>query len=87
MRSVLCPQFVNTLTQLPVSLEFLPVGKSGVCRSRAGTRGRTCGRHRESLLEPGPEASRVIPLALYEYLHLSGLVMPRPASRAPEWCR
>jgi F-type H+-transporting ATPase subunit gamma len=63
---VLATRFVNTLTQQPMDLEYLPVGEIKALRI-AGTEPQESEALKEALFEPGPEA--VLGYFLSHYLN------------------
>jgi F-type H+-transporting ATPase subunit gamma len=63
---VLATRFVNTLTQQPMNLEFLPVGEITALRI-AGTEPQESEALKEALFEPSPEA--VLGYLLSHYLN------------------
>src|SRR5215471_4537272 len=66
---VVATRFVNTLTQEPVSLEFLPVGKiQGIKVPGAEPEEELAANTRQSLFEPSPEA--VLGYLLSHYLNI-----------------
>src|SRR5215468_10990023 len=66
---VVATRFVNTLTQEPVSLEFLPVGEiKGMKIPGAEPEDKLSANALESLFEPGPEA--VLGYLLSHYLNI-----------------
>ena len=66
---VVATRFINTLTQEPVSLEFLPVGEiKGMKIPGAEPEDKLMADAKESLFEPGPEA--VLGYLLSHYLNI-----------------
>ena len=66
---IVATEFVNTLTQRPVDLEFLPVGEiKGLKIPGAEAEEKLPPDTRESLFEPGPEA--VLAYLLSHYLNI-----------------
>lgn len=66
---IVATRFVNTLTQEPFSLEFLPVGEiKGMKIPGAGPEDKLAVNRRESLFEPSPEA--VLGYLLSHYLNI-----------------
>jgi F-type H+-transporting ATPase subunit gamma len=66
---IVATRFVNTLTQQPLSLEFLPVGEiKGIKVPGAEPEDELAANTRESLFEPGPEA--VVGYLLSHYLNI-----------------
>ncbi|HWO00449.1 MAG TPA: ATP synthase F1 subunit gamma [Blastocatellia bacterium] len=66
---IVATRFINTLTQEPVSLEFLPVGEiKGMKIPGAEPEDKLAASARESLFEPSPEA--VLGYLLSHYLNI-----------------
>ena len=66
---IVATRFVNTLTQEPVTIEYLPVGEiKGMHGRRRRGRGGTGRRHGETVFEPSPED--VLGYLLGQYLNI-----------------
>ena len=66
---IVATQFINTLTQQPLSLEFLPVGEiTGMKIPGAESEDQLAADTRESLFEPSPEV--VLSFLLSHYLNI-----------------
>lgn len=69
---IVATEFINTLTQRPVSVEFLPVGEiKGLKIPGAEPEEKRTADNRESLFEPSPEAvlGYLLPIYLNVYIY------------------
>jgi F-type H+-transporting ATPase subunit gamma len=68
---ILATRFVNTLTQHPVDLEFLPVGEIKGLKIPGGVSEAELAAHKETLFEPSPNAfiSYLLPHYLNIYVY------------------
>ncbi len=85
---VVATRFVNTLTQQPVALEFLPVGAiTGMQIPGMNVRRRLAADTAESLFEPSADLIGYL-LGHYSTSSCTSCCStPRRASRARAWCR
>jgi F-type H+-transporting ATPase subunit gamma len=77
---VLATRFVNTLTQHPVSLEFLPVGEIKGMQIPAAEPEEESAAPLESLFEPGPEAFLGYLLSHYLNIYIYQVLLNAKAS-------
>jgi len=78
---IVATEFVNTLTQRPVDLEFLPVGKIKALKiPGAESEAKLKADTRESLFEPSPEAVLGYLLAHYLNIYIYQILLNAKAS-------
>jgi F-type H+-transporting ATPase subunit gamma len=77
---VLATRFVNTLTQHPVSLEFLPVGEIKGLEIPGARREVEIAAVKETLFEPGPEAFLGYLLSHYLNIYIYQVLLNAKAS-------
>lgn len=78
---IVATEFVNTLTQRPVNLEFLPVGEiKGLKIPGAEAEEKLAPDTRESLFEPGPEPVLAYLLSHYLNIYMHRVLLNAKAS-------
>jgi F-type H+-transporting ATPase subunit gamma len=77
---ILATQFVNTLTQHPVSLEFLPVGEIKGLKIPNAEPEEVLARRKETLFEPSPEAFLGYLLSHYLNIYIYQVLLNAKAS-------
>jgi len=78
---IVATEFVNTLTQRPVDLEFLPIGEiKGLKIPGAEAEEKLPPDTRESLFEPGPEAVLAYLLSHYLNIYMHRVLLNAKAS-------
>jgi len=77
---ILATRFVNTLTQHPVSLEFLPVGEIKGMKIPGAEPETELSAHKESLFEPSPDAFLGYMLSHYLNIYVYQVLLNAKAS-------